>query len=146
VRRPRWKAPEHGPADLRAIRLVLNQRLGRARMLGIIPDRHPHFQHRRTSVLYRVAVTRDLQTGRISAGVRVEQFDWLIPAPRTTADTCRWLMDEGLALVAEVDRVLGREQFDPPLGGRTLLIPDELGLEPPRTWDSCPTDMERKTS
>ncbi len=31
-----------------------------------------------------------------------------------------------MALVAKVDRVLGRDEFDPPLGGHTLLIPAEL--------------------
>lgn len=126
VNRPKWTPPPKVPADLAAIRQALTQRLARARLHGVIPDKHPHLLNRKMCTSYDLAITRDLRTGQISAGVRIEHFEWLIPEPRTTLTTCRWLLGEGLALVAEVDRVLGRDQFSPPLTGRTLLIPEEL--------------------
>ena len=128
-----------GQAELRAIRLALEQRLAHAIKLGQIPDRDPRFRHRRWRIRYEVYVSRDRRTGQVSANVNVSSFEWLlIPRPHTASAIQDWLISDGLALVAKVDQALDRQDFDPPLAGKTLLMAEMPAEDDP--------SMERNTT
>ena len=123
MKRPWDRVPEMAYPELRAIRLALKDRIVRAKDMRQLP-RSTWLNHKR-QVTYTVYVHLDLATGEVSAACHIEGFRWLTRAPADPDAVRDWMLTSGLQLVRDVDRVLGRDRFSPPLAGRTILIPED---------------------
>jgi hypothetical protein len=110
----RWQPPH---PDLRRIRIDVEGKLLAAQLRGEIPGQRG-YSPRPDDVRYEVLVSRDIRTGVVSVGVRIERFEHLASRPDDPLSVLRWTMTAGLTLVRLVDQIIGR----PELRGRTLLI------------------------
>lgn len=116
----RWQPPH---PDLRRIRIAIQGKLLAAQLRGDIPGQRG-YSPRPDDVRYEVLVSRDIRTGVVTVGVRIENFEHLAICPDDPRSVQRWIITSGMVLLRLVDQVVGRSTFSPPLGGRTLLIPD----------------------
>jgi hypothetical protein len=69
-------------------------------------------------VRYEVLVSRDIRTGVVTVGVRIEGFEHLASRSGDPVSVCKWMMTAGMTLIRLVDAVIDRAG----LPGKTLLI------------------------
>jgi hypothetical protein len=119
----RWRPPD--PA-LRLARINVEGKLLAAQLRGEIPGQRG-YSPRRGEVKYDLTFTRVVATGEIICNIRIENFGHLASRPDDPRSVQKWIMTSGMVLVRLVDQVVSRDTFSPPLGGRTLLIPDFPG-------------------
>ena len=79
--------------------------------------------YRGARVSYEVLVSRDAKDGSVVLNVRISGFEGLAAEPRDWPAVAARLARDGIAAVRLVDKLIGRDRYDPPLQGFTRLDP-----------------------
>jgi hypothetical protein len=106
-----------GTGGLQEIGGTIRRRLAGAQSRGRLPGPPPGTPRRRTDIDYQAYVSRDLRTGTVTVNVKIRNYGRLCADPRDPA---------AQRLAADVDEVVGRDTFSPPLAGRTTFAPGTL--------------------
>lgn len=82
-----------------------------AEKAGTLPSKAPNYGY----VRYAVRVSQSKKTGP-AVNVTITGHEWLVTNPD---EYSRWHATEGAELIAKVDAIVGRDRWDPPVGGVT---------------------------
>jgi hypothetical protein len=119
----RWQSPDQAE---RLVKINVEGKL-RAAALGRRIPGQVTYAPLDTDVRYDVAVSTIAASGQLACDIEVSNFEQFADDPGDDAAVIRWMMRDGLQVVADVDQVVDRPAFRPmPIGGKTLLIA-ELG-------------------